>query len=104
MSIAVAMVGLALAAHAAVVDTGWVQFDLRKDGGNAYVYPRLANGSWGHVFSGRCQFNALVLTDGSDLHDMLHTAKEQRLRVNLWYDDADGPVCRLAHLHIEWAE
>jgi hypothetical protein len=33
---------------------------------------------------------------------VLLAAKSQRLRASLGYDDADGPACRLAQLHIEW--
>jgi len=97
---------VAAAARAAPVETGWVQFDLRREAGYTYVYPRLAGASPGRVFSGNCQFNALVVPATSDprLDDMLRTAMEQRLRVSLWYDDTDGPMCHVAYLNIEWAD
>jgi hypothetical protein len=106
VAVAIGLIAPIPAAQAARADTGWVKFDMRRDKGTTYVYPRLSNGSWSHVFAGNCQFNGLVLTDaeGKHLYDMLLTAQEQGLRVNLGYDDTDGPVCRLAHLHIEWAD
>jgi hypothetical protein len=106
MAVALGLIAPVPAAQAARVDTGWVKFDMRMDNGTTYVYPRLANGSWSYVLAGNCQFNGLVLTDAEDKHlyDLLLTAQEQGLRVNLGYDDTDGPVCRVAHLHIEWAD
>jgi hypothetical protein len=106
MAVALGLAGLLPAAQAAPVDTGWVKFDMRVDDGTTYVYPRLSNGAWSYVLAGNCQFNGLVLTNAVDRHlyDMLLTAKEQGLRVNLEYDDRDGPVCRVAHLYIEWAD
>jgi len=102
---AVVIMGLAGPAQAARVETGWVQFELRTGDGNTYVYPRPASGSSGYVFSGNCQFNALVAGPADPrLHDMLMTAKQQGLRISLWYDDTDGPMCHLAHLRIEWAD
>ena|SRR5688572_24847541 len=97
------MMGLVPAAQPAPVDTGWVTFEMRTDQGNTYVYPRHADGSLSYAFSGNCQFNALVLADTS-FHDMLLTAKEQKLRVSLGYDDTEGPLCRLAYVKLEWAD
>lgn len=105
MATTLGLIGLASAAQAAPADTGWVKFDLRRDQGNTYVYPRHSNGSWSHVFSGNCQFNGLLLDEnGKHLYDMLLTAKDQGLRVSLGYDDTDGPVCRVAEIQIEWAD
>ena len=107
LTLALGLFGLAPAAPAAWVDTGWVKFDLRSEDGNTYVYPRHADGSLSYVLAGNCQFNGLVLTGADDrfsLHGMLMTAREQGLRVSLRYDDTGGPVCRLAQLHIEWAD
>jgi hypothetical protein len=103
---AVGILGLAASAQAAPVETGWVQFELRKDAGHTYVYPRVSAGAPSRLFSGNCQFNALVVPGSADprLYSMLMTAKEQSLRVSLWYDDTDGPMCQVAHLHIEWAD
>ena len=103
-AVAVGTTWLAAAAQAAPVETGWVRFELRRDAGDTYVYPRLSAGSPSQVFSGNCQFNALVIPASGDprVHAMLTMAQEQSLRVSLWYDDTDGPLCHVAYLHIEW--
>jgi len=104
-TLSLALSGLVSPAQAARVETGWVKFHLRTDQGNTYVYPRHSDGSLSYVLAGNCQFNGLVLGGTGDrMHDMLQTAREQRLRVRLEYDDADGPVCRLTHIYIEWAD
>jgi hypothetical protein len=102
--LALLVVVLAPAAHAARVETGWVEFELRMDQGRTYVYPRVSSNAPSRIFAGNCQFNALVLAGNAELHAMLLTAQEQRLRVSLGYDDRDGPLCRLSHLYIEWAD
>jgi hypothetical protein len=103
---ALAIVGMSAVAQAARVGTDWVEFRLRRDEGNIYVYPKPSQGSPGFVFAGNCQFNALVLADSGDRHlrDLLLTAEEQSLRVSLWYDDTEGPLCQVADVHIEWAD
>src|SRR5262245_14081784 len=104
-AVSLALTGVVPAAQAARVDTGWVKFHLRTDQGNTYVYPRQSDGTLSYVLGGNCQFNGLLLTGtGDPLYGMLQTAKEQGLRVSLEYDDTGGPVCRVAHIYIEWAD
>jgi len=89
--------------------TGWVQFDIRMDNGETYIYPVLPNGA---TLGGNCLYGRLRLAETGDRFNavengrrmaaLLITAKTMKLRANLGYDSDDGSNCRLAQLTIEW--
>jgi hypothetical protein len=101
-------------AEAAWASTGFVRFDVRMDNGMTYIYPKLPNGSLGWALGGNCQYSRLELRESGDrfnapengkrMYALLLTAKAQGLRVDLGYDDTDGPTCRLAQLFVEWPQ
>src|SRR5690242_15451972 len=107
-------ISVAQSAHAGWASTGFVRFDIRMDNGMTYLYPKLANGSLGWPLGGNCQYSRLELRESGDrfnapengkrMYAMLLTAKAQGLRVDLGYDDADGPTCRLAQVFVEWPQ
>ena len=101
---------LAPTAHATTwTSTGWVQFDIRMDNGETYIYPVLPNGT---SLGGNCLYGRLRLAETGDRFNavengrrmmaLLVTAKTMKLRANLGYDSDDGSNCRLAQLSIEW--
>ena len=111
-TLALALAAFSSNASAAWVATGFVKFDIRFDNGVLYIYPKQPNGSLSWPLGGNCQWSRLQIDNGGDhfnsaengkrMYGMLLAARSQGLRVDLGYDDASGPACRLAQLYVEW--
>jgi hypothetical protein len=96
------MMQLALPAHSAWSTTGFTEVNIRMDNGVTYFYPAMPNGSLSFPLSGNCQYSRLELRDTGDRFNSVENGKRMmslilgaRLagkRVDLGYDDADGPA------------
>ena len=108
----VAALMVASTSQAAWSETGWVRFDVRMDNGQTYIYPKTPEGSLSYNLGGSCMYNRLSLDNSGDyfgsvengkrMYSMLLTAKATGLRVSLGFENASGPVCKLAQLYVEW--
>ena len=93
------------AAHAGYVTTGWLDnLQIHMDNGVTYLS--------GFTASGNCSYNRLELRDTGDyfgsaengrrIYSLLLAARLSDKRINLGYNDTDGPNCRVAEVWIDW--